>query len=180
MTTAYLHKSYKSARESRAGALQGVVSILRNHKSREDTISIIEEVKTYLATSADTVKVTESQIYSAKRDTINLRTPRPGDYLNPVSRTCRVQRDEYTAKQAADKAKREKETAETAVKEAEQREKARLEYERQQSQEYAGFPDPQQHGGQGRGYRGNNRKNWGGFRNGGQGRGPRSRGRGYY
>ena len=145
--------------------------------SHNETVRIIGEVKTVLARSAEEVKEKEVTIYQAKRDTIESRAPKPGDYANPISGARRIQRDEYAAKQALDKAKREKEAAEAKAKEAAEREKAKAEEEKRRALEIEDFPDPQHWGGQGRG-RGNKReRGWNPNRN----RGRRGRGgRGYY
>ena len=63
LTSAFLHKSYANARDSRTGALEGVVSVLRKNVSLPETARLIEEVQTELEACSKIVKSKEADVY---------------------------------------------------------------------------------------------------------------------
>ena len=169
LTAAYITKAYTNAKESRSGALQGVVSVLLKHKSATETGQIIDILKGELEKASKAAHDKETLVYKERVDSITDRIPIDNDFANPISGVRRIMREEHTAKQIRDKQAKEAEAALQATKAATARETGKQKDDESQEEDFSQAPYPR--GGRG-GFRGNRgRRNWYPRSRGGRGRG---------
>ena len=105
-------------------------------------------------------KAKETSTYKEREASLQERVPTEAEFLNPVSGARRLFRVEQVAKQAAHKAKREKEASDQALKAAQDRERA-MAVQQMHTQNEEDFPYPQHYGGGVvRGSGGNRQRGW--------------------